>query len=182
MLSMPDFTFFQKVVHKLNGSNVLWGIFAGAAVKIYGGTRPITDIDILTPTDAGKHIATALPDAIRYFDEDGRISGLELPDIEIIAGLTRSLTFLLDEEMIARLHRGTLLGVDVPALSVEDNLAFKVILGRGPEVGKHDWEDIDALLSRYAPDWDYLYLRLERSVPARADALFAQLQQHFANC
>jgi hypothetical protein len=166
-----------EVVQALNASGVPWGVFAGAAVRAYGGIRPITDIDILIPDDAGSLVSQQLPQAKCNFRADGSISDLHLADIEIIAGLSWYLTFSLDVEMAARLVDGALLGVKIRLISVEDNLAFKAILGRGPEVGKHDWEDAETLLRLHTPDWGYLRWRLEQTVPGRTDALLLQLKR-----
>ena len=59
----------------------------------------------------------------------------------------------MDAEMVARISYHNLIGVPVPVISVEDNIVFKAVLGRGPEVGKHDWEDVADML-RHHPNLD----------------------------
>jgi hypothetical protein len=62
--------------------------------------------------------------------------------------------------MAVRLTHHQVAGVAAPVIPPEDNILFKAILGRGPEVGKHDWEDIRAMLAHLpALDWEYLRWR-----------------------
>jgi len=173
---MMDAELLANVVQGLEASGVPWGVFAGAAVLAYGGARPITDIDILIASAGSLRVAQHLPAAVCNYREDGSVSDLHLGEIEIIAGMSHHFTMHLDAEMAARLQPGELLGVAVKLLSVEDNLAFKAIMGRGPEVGKHDWEDAAMLLALHTPDWNYLRWRLEQSVPARVEDLIVRLQ------
>jgi hypothetical protein len=52
--------------------------------------------------------------------------------------------------------------VTIPVIPPEDNILLKAIWRRGPEQGKHDWEDVQAMLA-HAPalDWDYLRWRID---------------------
>jgi hypothetical protein len=34
----------------------------------------------------------------------------------------------------------------VPVIPPEDNILLKALWGRGPEVGKHDWEDVREMM------------------------------------
>ena len=62
--------------------------------------------------------------------------------------------------MRARLQRYVIAGVRVPVIPPEDNILLKALWGRGPEVGKHDWEDVSAMLAHLpALDWEYLHWR-----------------------
>jgi hypothetical protein len=164
-----------EIADRMNASQIPWGVFAGAA-RVYGSPRPLRDIDILIPTDAGGIIAAYFPDADLGYNPDGSIAELILSGCEIIAGLTQYVSLEMDAPMIARLRFGELLGIEISTLSLEDNLAFKAILGRGPEVGKHDWEDI-AMMMACNPqiDWDYLGWRLDQCVTDRASDLIAHL-------
>lgn len=181
---MQNFTApkLAEITIKLNKSKIPWGIFAGAAALVYGSLRTLEDIDILIPSDAGELISEFFPKAELVYCQNQHISALHLPDIEIIAGLTKGIQLEMDAEMIARISRQKLLGVVVSVLSVEDNIVFKAVLGRGPEIGKHDWEDI-AIMLKHNPtiDWAYLVWRLEKCtgknfsrIAARLDAMQAQ--------
>jgi isochorismate hydrolase len=54
-------------------------------------------------------------------------------------------------------------GIQVPVIPPEDNILLKAIWGRGPEQGKHDWEDVEAMMA-FVPslDWEYLRWRSDR--------------------
>ena len=160
----------------MNASKIPWGVFAGAAARVYGSPRPLRDIDILIPSDAGDIVAAYFPDADLGYSHDGDISELMLPGCEIIAGLTKYVCLEMDEPMIERLTTGLLLEIEISALSLEDNLVFKAVLGRGPEVGKHDWEDISMMMAgNNHIDWDYLRWRLDQCAPDQASDLLARL-------
>ena len=110
--------------------------------------------------------------------QDGTVELIKLPDVDILAGLT---VMDLDAEMTARLTRHEIAGVSVPVIPPEDNILFKAILGRGPEVGKHDWEDVEAMMA-YLPslDWEYLRWRAELCLPKeRAGRILERLEALF---
>jgi hypothetical protein len=86
---------------------------------------------------------------------------------DILAGLSQSTSDLsyeidLDDEMAARRTRHEIAGVTVPVIPPEDNILLKAVWRRGPQQGKHDWEDVQAMLAHLsALDWDYLRWRLD---------------------
>ena len=168
--------YLVEITEKLDSTGVSWGIFAGAAACAYGVTRPIKDIDILIPNDGGDRIASVFPKAEIERDADGRIAVIQLPDIEIIAGLTRNICLEMDAEMCARVLPHDLLGVKVQLLPLEDNLVFKAILSRGPEMGKHDWSDIAEMLAcAECVDWDYVRWRLQQCAPEQSFQIMEKL-------
>jgi hypothetical protein len=64
--------------------------------------------------------------------------------------------------MVARRTHHQIAGVTVPVIPPEDNILLKAIWRRGPEQGKHDWADVQAMLAHVsALDWDYLHWRLD---------------------
>jgi hypothetical protein len=148
---------FKEVARRLDESGVAWAVFAGAAATAYGVVRSLTDIDILVPTVEGDRVATLFPEARVVYRRDGRADEIKMPGYDILAGLD---VVDLDDQMAARLTRHEIAGVTVPVVSPEDNIFFKALLGRGPEVGKHDWEDVRAMLSHLPTlDWEYLRWR-----------------------
>jgi hypothetical protein len=46
----------------------------------------------------------------------------------------------------------------LPVIPREDNILLKALLGRGPEQGKHDWADVEAMMA-HAPSLDWNYIR-----------------------
>lgn len=161
-----------EVARRLERAGVTWVVFAGAAAAAYGSERPLTDVDILVPLGEGTRVASLFPGAEVVRQEDGRVRSIKLPEVDMIAGLTMfdgevAYTIDLDDEMAARRTVHEIAGVRVPVIPAEDNLLLKAVWGRGPEEGKHDWEDVRAMLahvavSHGAVDWAYLRWRAER--------------------
>ena len=149
----------KKVARKLDDAGIMWAVFAGAAATVYGVTRPLTDVDILVPVAEGSRTAALFPEAQVEHRQDGTIEWIKLPDFDILAGLPN---LDLDAEMATRLTHQKIAGVTVPVIPPEDNILLKASWGRGPEVGKHDWEDVEAMMA-YLPtlDWEYLRWRAE---------------------
>ena len=152
-----------EVTRRLDGAGITWAVFAGAAASVYGATRPLTDVDILVPTAEGECVAALFPEAQVHHREDGSVEGIQLPGFDILAGLT---TMDLDAQMAARLTRHEIAGVTVPVIPPEDNILLKGLWGRGPEVGKHDWEDVQAMIAHLPVfDWEYLRWRADACGP-----------------
>jgi hypothetical protein len=147
----------------LDGSQMKWGVCAGVAAHLYGDRRPIQDVDILVT--AGK-----LPDVVKLLQQqqkavqfDGqRIlwRGIKVfDDLSVRKGSVVH-PFALDELMIARLRRMSLLGAPVTVLAPEDILLHKVLMNRGADQGKHDMTDAAGIARRQQLDLDYLRERL----------------------
>jgi hypothetical protein len=146
-----------EVTRRLDRAGITWAVFAGAAATIYGVTRAVTDVDILIPAADGGRAAALFPEAIVKRGEGGTVRGVQLPGFDLVAGLT---TTDLDAAMAARIVRRPLLGITVPIIPAEDNILLKALWGRGPEEGKHDWEDVDEMMAHLpALDWEYLRRR-----------------------
>jgi hypothetical protein len=163
MAQLGSMLSLEEVARRLDGAKVPWAIFAGAAATAYGVTRQITDIDILVPVAEGTRAATLFPEAEVKRGESGPVELIKLPDFDILPGLP---SLDLDAEMAARLRLHSVFGVTIPVIPPEDNILIKALLGRGPEVGKHDWEDVEAMMA-YLPslDWEYLRWRADSCVP-----------------
>ena len=83
----------------------------------------------------------------------------------------------LEQPMFERFQRANMAGISVNVVCLEDNLAIKAMFDRGPEQGRHDWADIGEMLAHTVTiDWEYLFWRLEQTLPDRAAELFARLQ------
>jgi hypothetical protein len=160
-----------EVARRLEGAGVAWAVLAGAAAAAYGARRPLTDVDILVPLAEGERVAGLFPTAQVKRQEDGRVRSVKLPGIDLIAGLTMvegdaTYTVDLDDEMAARRTAHEIEGVRAPIIPPEDNMLLKAMWGRGPEEGKHDWEDVEAMLAHLpAVDWEYLRWRAAQCGP-----------------
>lgn len=161
----------EKVARRLDDAGITWAVFAGAAASAYGATRPLTDVDILVPAPEGERVAALFPAAQVKRRKDGTVDVIILPNFDLVAGWVghdaeSTYTIDLDAEMAARLTRHEIAGVTVPVIPAEDNILLKAIWGRGSEVGKHDWEDVEAMMVHLpALDWDYLRWRAGSSGP-----------------
>jgi len=152
-----------EIARRLDGAGIAWAVFAGAAATVYGVTRPITDVDILIPAVAGDQAAALFPEAQVIRLEDGAVWLLKLPGADLVAGLT---TMDLDAPMVARLTRHEIAGVSVPIIPPEDNILIKALWDRGPQEGKHDWQDVVAMMTHLPTlDWEYLRWRAATGIP-----------------
>lgn len=152
----------EEAARRLNRTGIRWAVFAGGAAKAYGATRPLTDVDILVPAAEAVRAEALFPEARVSQYEDGR-QGLLLPGIDILAGLA---LMDLDEEMAVRLTSYEIAGISVPVIPAEDNILLKATWGRGPDEGKHDWEDVEAMMTCLdSLDWEYLFWRAEGLPP-----------------
>jgi hypothetical protein len=137
---------FREVARRSEGAGVAWAVFAG-------------------------RVAALFPNAILVCQEDGAVRGIRLPDVDLIAGLTMfegdaAYTVDLDDEMAARRTFHEIGTVVAPVIPPEDNMLLKAVWGRGLEEGKHDWEDVEAMLAHLpAIDWEYLSWRAAQCGP-----------------
>jgi predicted nucleotidyltransferase len=90
-----------------------------------------------------------------------------LVGIDIIAGLTGLYSLNVDQEMISRITKHKIAGEEVPVIPVEDNILLKAAWGRGVDLGKHDWEDVQAMMA-FCPhlDWEYIQMRVQNNMDA----------------
>ena len=147
----------REVAASLDGAGVLWAIFAGTAASVYGAGRPVTDLDILVPAGEGERLKALFPGAKVTREQD--LLHVALPGVDLLAGLG---AIDLDGEMASRVTRHKMGGIQVPVIPREDNILLKAMMGRGAEEGKHDWEDVAAMMAS-APSLDWAYLRWRAS-------------------
>jgi len=143
-----------KIENRLRQARIRWAIFGGAAASCYGSQREITDIDILVRCEDFEIAKTVLRDI--------NMEGFDIVTGGEIKTSQGTCPFFLDDRMIERLNWKRLLDINVPVLSVEDNIVFKAILQRGKERGKHDLEDIEAMASHEKIDMKYLAERVRK--------------------
>jgi rfaE bifunctional protein kinase chain/domain len=160
----------EQVARRLDGSGVPWAVFAGAAAAVYGASRPLTDVDILVPAAEGERVAALFPEAQVKRSGHG-VQVVLLPGFDVLVGLT---LMDLDAQMAARLTRHQITGVSVPVIPPEDNILLKAVWGRGAEEGKHDWEDVEAMMTHLPSlDWEYLRWRASTFLAGPQGAAFA---------
>jgi hypothetical protein len=145
------------VARRLDRAGIPWAVFAGAAAVAYGASRPVTDVDILVPAVEGLRLLALFPEAEVFRGEDGSLRGVQAPGFDLIAGLP---PLDLDAAMVARLQRHEIVGHLAPVIPPEDNILLKAIWRRGPDQGKQDWADVEAMVAHLPGlDWAYLHGR-----------------------
>lgn len=153
-----------SVVQKLlDGADMQWGVFGGAAAHYYGSRRPINDIDILVPAGSLNQISQLLQRGQRAVQFDsGRIlwRGIVLQDDITWRVDSKSYPYQLDAAMIERLRRKSLLGAKVLFLAPEDVVIHKLMQSRGAAEGKHDVVDAEGIIKRQELDHEYMRHRL----------------------
>jgi len=153
------------VVQRLLDANQMkWGVCAGVAAHLYGDRRPIQDVDVLVVPGKLADVIKLLQQQQKAVQFDGqRIlwRGIKLFDDLTVRRGGAVHPFVLDEAMIARLRRMSLLGALVTVLAPEDVLLHKLLLGRGAEAGKHDLADAAGIVRRQQIDHDYLRQRMQ---------------------
>jgi hypothetical protein len=150
----PTALTLPEVARRLDAAHIPWAVFAGCAAVAYGAVRPVTDVDILVPAAAASRLSALFPEGTPLRDEAGVLRGVQAPGFDLIAGLP---PLDLDAAMARRLQRHAVASVLVPVIPPEDNILLKAIWRRGPDQGKHDWEDVEAMVAHLPNlDWDYL--------------------------
>ncbi len=156
---------FADIANRLDGEGIVWAVFAGAAAAAYGATRPLTDVDILVRASHGERLPRLFPGATVARRKDGVVKAVGLPGFDLVAGLhwrddNGTYTLDLDARMAERLTRHEVSALNAPVIPPEDNILLKALWGRGPDVGKHDWEDVQAMMANLPNlDWEYLRWR-----------------------
>ncbi|MFO7167438.1 MAG: hypothetical protein DIU80_005350 [Chloroflexota bacterium] len=152
------------VQRTLDGSTIPWAVCAGAAAHLYGNRRPIQDVDILVAGGRLADVGRLLQQQNKVVQYDGqRILWRGIKVFDDLSVRRNGVVFplALDDLMRARLRRLSLLGAPVAVLPPEDVLIHKLLLGRGPEQGKHDYADAAGIVRRQQLDLDYLRERIE---------------------
>jgi hypothetical protein len=167
------------VVQRLLDANQMkWAVCAGVAAHLYGDRRPIQDVDLVVMPGKLPDVVKLLQQQQKAVQFDGqRIlwRGIKLFDDLTVRRDGSVYPFVLDEAMIARLRRMSLLGAPVMVLAPEDVLLHKLLMDRGAEQGKYDMADAAGIVRRQPLDHDYMRERMQ--VMKTNGAVVAALEQ-----
>jgi hypothetical protein len=167
----------------LDGKQMAWCVFAGAAAHLYGTRRPIQDVDLVVLPGQLSTVVQLLQGSGKAVQFDGqRIiwRGIKIFDDMAVRRDGISFPLTLDSPMQARLRKMPLLGAPVTVMSPEDVVAHKLLLDRGSAFGKYDLADVEGVIRRQSLDIDYLrerigLMRAERQLTERLRGLGVEL-------
>lgn len=160
----------EKVLRTLKENNIRYGIFAGACVSVLTSNRQSTDIDILVADEDVQKLPVIFKGKVIKKVTDKVISELFYLDDNNIFEFVSKLDFIVDKKhfpiRMTKLAWKNVLHfevqeVDVILLNPVDTLLEKAIAPRGEDVGKHDLEDIEALMKFSDIDKKYLRKRVK---------------------
>jgi hypothetical protein len=147
----------------LDGQQVAWGVFAGAAAHLYGNRRPIQDVDLVVMPGQLSTVVQLLQSSGKSVQFDGqRIiwRGIKVFDDMTVRREGNVFPLTLDVPMQAHLRKLPLLGAPVSVIAPEDVVAHKLLLDRGSSYGKYDLLDVEGVLRRQTLDVAYLRERI----------------------
>lgn len=168
--------FLNFLKSEFSKNDIWWAFFAGFAVKNYAPQcqRNVTDIDILCEkSEFPKAMGLLEGFSHGHIITSKSIFNLELVDFRLstevelvgyieILKTNKKFAFLPDEEMKETCRFMKVAGSEMPFLSPEDIIAFKMVSARGKSVGKQDMEDVALLFSNISIDKDYILRRAAR--------------------
>lgn len=164
--SLPS---LKHVLDSLKAGGVKYGIFAGACVSIITSNREPTDIDILVADEDFGKLKTLFKGTVKtinegnshgkfyFIDENSKLEFVSKLNF-VIKGKTHPIR--LTPLAWKNILRYDVDGTGVILLNPVDTLLEKAISPRGAEVGKHDSEDIAALMKDAPIDVEYLQKRV----------------------
>jgi len=165
-----------EIIVKKIPEGVNYGFSNGTAAFFYGSGREPTDLDICTDNPGIQKITEALNEFLsmplkrietEFFSLYGTKFKINKYEVEVyseaiikIAGAIYLKT--MDNEQLKRIRKIKVNSLEIPLFSPEDIIASKALTQRGKEVGKHDIDDIKAMLKTQKIDWKYLEERAKR--------------------
>jgi hypothetical protein len=157
---------------RLLGSGITCGVWSGAHAALLGNHRYSQDIDVLVPDDELHLLPLVFPEA-DIVDLHDRYMVRPREDLmELMGRMTIHTTdgafdLRLSPNAADRITTHRLNGREVPFVAPEDTVLLKAILGRGAEVGKHDLDDIAAIVHNVPLDRNYLWDRINETGSAQ---------------
>jgi len=157
----------QYVLERLGETTIRYGLYSGAHVSIITGSRVFTDVDLLVHDEDLAMLRETFPSAKRT--DRGHGICLYVGDGELIEFIGRGdlikdgikYPFRLTQLALTRLTTYTTTLAKITVVDPVDTMVLKSVLGRGEDQGKHDLEDMAALLARVDIDERYLNARLD---------------------
>jgi len=164
--SIPDLSI---VIKKLSDNNIKYGLYAGAYVSLITSNRVPTDVDFVVADEDFDKLKVLFPHAQLKGDEKNA-GGLFLypsedHQIEFMAKATVDMdgshyNFKMTDLAWNNTSLMEINGINIRLCNPIETILLKAMLQRGADKGKHDLEDIEALLNFVTIDKNYLSKRL----------------------
>ena len=155
-----------SILSKINSADIKYGLYAGSHVSILTSNRVPTDVDFLVADEDFIKLKKLFPFAKEKNYDDGKFlyigehdeikcmsfGGLKIGNFRYffrLSNLCWENTNLIEGD-----------GFKVRVLNEVDTILSKAMLQRGKDLGKHDLEDIEAILQTQDIDKEYLKKRL----------------------
>lgn len=163
IVKLPELT---AVLVELNSTDIKYGLYAGSHVAILTSNRIPTDVDFLVADEDFAKLINLFPLAqvknsgnakFLYVGTNNDIEFMSFADVNIDGS---HYNFRLSDLVW---ENSSLLSGDnfkVRILNEVDTILLKAMLQRGKELGKHDLEDIEAILRTKTINKEYLSQRL----------------------
>lgn len=157
-----------EIFSKLQEVKLKYGIFAGTCVSVLTGNRESTDIDLLVADDDFDLLIRTLAGRVEEKETESHKGAFFYPDQSRRLEFASKLDFIVDgiyypirltERAWKNCWKYEVDGVEVILLNPVDTVLEKAIDTRGSEMGKHDPEDIEALMTGVSIDMAYLAVR-----------------------
>jgi hypothetical protein len=166
----------KGVLDCLEEANIRYGLYAGSHVAVLTNNRPPTDVDFLVHDDDIDKLMDIFP--LATSGESGSASFLYVDDDHLIEFMGRAnvpkenviYPFRLTDLAVRHLVTYTAKLGTIKIVNPVDTLLLKAILQRGESQGKHDLEDMQAVLARVAIDEEYLRARMKETKSAELTA------------
>ena len=157
----------KDLIEKLDSARIHYGLYAGAYVAAIALNRVPTDIDFLVADEDFDKLKTIFPNSSIKEDEIGAF--LYPNDDHKIEFMSKAVVniddshyeFKLTDLAWENISEIEIDGLKVKALNPADTILLKAMLQRESDKGKHDLEDIEALLKFVKIDKVYLSRRLD---------------------
>ncbi len=160
------FPLLLSTLEKLNAANISFAIGGSGCLFLFGNERVPDDVDIYLQDDqhdAADHIFeiksftyTSTTENVRNSNPGGSHS-IQLTSSLILHIQEKNYRLSLSPKVLDHTTKFQYRNQTVTLFPIEDVLLIKALLQRGPEVGKHDKEDIEKFL-KIQPDIDFVYL------------------------
>jgi hypothetical protein len=158
----------RSVLPLLESAGIRYGLYSSAHVVAFSGHRVPSDIDIIISVTDLPKLMELFPQSRTEWSPNGiRVFVGEQDEIEFIASIQvyasgQYFPYVLNDSAYSHVKHCKLdEDLTISLLDPADTVLLKAMLQRGAEQGKHDVEDIEALIMNVELDLKYLHTRIQ---------------------